>query len=522
MSENASLKRLESECTQSQHAIMKLRVLAIVLLLLVPLARAAEMTVAWSVPLDYVAPSQKSWRNIPKLEQPPGQSAFFHPGDELWDLSRGFMGMRVEDGSEHEAGLDPSLARLDPADLKGFRKWPGKWLVWNARSGMLVARGSETDILMTEELMNFANLPVILRTKLELLSGPEGKLRTVAVGTQGGELATAEAEGLKMEIAPLDGGHSGHGEARLKAAWEVNGGPWSLDTVFTVHFGERIRIATHGRGEEHWELFATLTREFFHGVPVSESRLRETVKGIEPWLLGSTEPSLAPEPVDLPAPDDSLKLKIYRVPPQLLQIMGIIPADRGSDSNPVDPFDDGDRPTPPPVGTPPLPPGWEGWTPGCLDVSGSLKRKGITFEKEGSFAFFNPRTKSLLLSTTLINHDQFETLVQGLDCYVSNDIWVSSNPESGGWGLTARSGELAKLSGKREGKEMSFEIEPTLGDSGLVELRYAFDSRAEAGGGIDIVSCSTLLKGCPQTIGSHQVSGKDEQKVVLTASYLYD
>jgi hypothetical protein len=69
---------------------------------------------------------------------------------------------------------------------------------------------------------------------------------------------------------------------------------------------------------------------------------------------------------------------------------------------------------------------------------------------------------------------------------------------------------------------MSFEIEPSLEDAFFTGLRYEFDNRTESGGGISISASSKFLMGCPQTIGSHQASGREEQKVVLTASYLYN
>ncbi|WP_035609467.1 hypothetical protein [Haloferula sp. BvORR071] len=493
---------------------MKLRLLALVLLIFPLLLKAAEITAAWSVPLDYVAPSHESWGNTPKLKKPPGQSAFFQPGDELWDLSRGFMGARLPD--DGEGILDKRPERFEPGDLRGFRKWPGKWLVWNARSGMLVARGSETDILMAGELMNFANLPVTLRARFELSTGSAEKLRTVALAAQSGEQATAEGEGLEMEARLLDPGHHGYGDAALKGAWEVNGERWAVETSFTVHYGERTRIAAHGTGEERWELFATITREFFHGVPVSESRGRETEKGIERWPLEAGR-----EGFEASKAGDSPNLRIYHVAPDFFAGPSAGIEKAGGAAAP-DPFGPEEAPATPQVGAPSLPGGWDGWLQGeFIDLRAVMKGKGMSLDREGDFAVMNPRTHSVLLFGASLDHDLFELLVDGIGCYIRNDVWLSSNPESGGWGLTARSGESAALYGTRDGEEMSFKIEPILDDPSFVQLGYKFDNRAEARGGVRVEASSKFLLGSPQTIGSRQVSGRDEEKVVITAAYLY-
>lgn len=494
------MKRLEPEGRRFQHGIMRSGIFFAVLLVLAPFAWAAEMTAAWKVPLDYVSPHSMGGGKLPKLAKPPGESAFFQPGDELLDLSRGFMGMRVK---------DDGITR-DPADLLGFRKWPGKWLVWNARSGMLVVRGSEMDILMTEDVMKFVNLPVTLRTRLELSSGSAEKLRTVTLGAQHDKRAKAEGEGLKMSIKLLDPGHIGYGDAALAASWEVNGEPWSLETAFTVHYGERTRIAAHGTGEERWELFATITREFFHGVPVSASRWRETKQGIEPWPLGEESSRMGG--------GNALEVGVYRVPPDLLARLGVESEEAGA----VDPFRPEKEPAIAKMGAG-QPGGWEGWVlDDYTDMREIMRQKGVRLEDEGSFAVFNPRTNSVLVRASSMDHDLFGVLVADSGCYLRGDLWVTSNPESGAWGLTARSGDRASLRSSRDGRDMNFEIEPSLEDAFFTQIQYEFKNRAEAGSGISVSAASKFLLGSPQVIGSHQAPGREEQKVVLTASYLYE
>lgn len=486
---------------------MKLWVRSIILLVLAPLAWAAGINAAWKVPLDYVSPQQMGGGKIPKLQKPPGESAFFQPGDELWDLSRGFMGVRLPENGKVE----------DRADLRGFRKWPGEWLVWNARSGMLVARGSETDIVMAGELMNFANLPVTLRAKFELSVGSAGKLRSVTLGAQSGKRATAEGEGLEVEAELLDPGHTGPGGAKLRANWEVNGEPWSLETAYSVHYGERTRVAAHGMGEERWELFATVTREFFHGVPIPASRWRETAKGIEPWML-EEEGSQLESDAEIAA-DDALELRAYRVPENWLKLLGV----GREEGEPVDPFGPEEDPPLPKIGAPALPGGWEGWLQDeFLDVREVMRQKGLSFREVSSFATFNPQHRSVLVFASSMDQDLFGQVAYGIGCYIPSDVWVSSNQESGAWGLAVRSGESSKLAGKRGDKKMKLEIEPLLDSSSFVQLRYEFDNRAEAGGGVSVDAASKFLMGTPQVIGSSQAAGREERKVALSVSYLYE
>lgn len=106
-------------------------------LLLSAAAVHASMTAAWKVPVElYASLSEEGSR---KLTAPPGASAFFHPGDELWDIAEQVMWHSPASLHDREGKPEP---------------WPGEWLVWNARSGMIVARGSEIDLLLLDQTLD--------------------------------------------------------------------------------------------------------------------------------------------------------------------------------------------------------------------------------------------------------------------------------------------------------------------------------------------------------------------------------
>ena len=121
----------------------------------------ASVTVAWKMPVERVAPS---FAESPPLDKPPGDSAFFQPGDKLWDLSKEVI-WRVPDDAKVEEEADP-FAVTEPGQVEV--DWKGDWIVWNSRSGMIVARGSWHDVLVAEEVLGCEKLPKVIRARIEV------------------------------------------------------------------------------------------------------------------------------------------------------------------------------------------------------------------------------------------------------------------------------------------------------------------------------------------------------------------
>lgn len=96
--------------------------------------QAAEI-VAWKVPLNRYTSENPLSPNIQRCKAAPEASPFFKEGDELWDLKN----------AKPDAPDDQKLS-LD-------------WLVWNASSGQLVAKGHWVDISRLDEFLGPYHLP---------------------------------------------------------------------------------------------------------------------------------------------------------------------------------------------------------------------------------------------------------------------------------------------------------------------------------------------------------------------------
>lgn len=147
-------------------------------LLLSAAAVHASMTAAWKVPVElYASLSEEGSR---KLTAPPGASAFFHPGDELWDIAEQVMWHSPASLHDREGKPEP---------------WPGEWLVWNARSGMIVARGSEIDLLLLDQTLDvLEKIPLLLRTKFETVQGPAAETRILSCVSKNGTKSQRPSE----------------------------------------------------------------------------------------------------------------------------------------------------------------------------------------------------------------------------------------------------------------------------------------------------------------------------------------
>ena len=132
-------------------ATMKTLLGVMVWLLLAWVCPAAEI-VAWKVPLSRYVDAGLAAKGIVRCKSAPEASPFFKDGDELWDLKR------VE---------RVGFAAPDP---------PFEWVVWNATSGRLVAKGEWNAIWQTYQDIGFERLPRQCRITAEVIDVPaDGK-----------------------------------------------------------------------------------------------------------------------------------------------------------------------------------------------------------------------------------------------------------------------------------------------------------------------------------------------------------
>lgn len=457
----------------------------------------AEVTAAWKVPIGHFVPDHENNAKVRKLEKPPGESGFFQQGDELWDVSGALIWDKpVFD----EGGTDPFELPVKVEKIP----WKGEWIVWNARSGMFVARGTWEEIRHVEEVLEFQALPIVLRSRLSLVEGREGGddkpglERSISVVSRSGEKAAFGIDGMKSEIEATAHAKDGLSDVSISLVWPgaIDQSEWKVATTVAVEESKSIRIARHGTGAGAWELFLNTSRELCDGTPKAEARWMEWKGAIIPWIETSFGGRMSPrERVD------QNRWVAWYSP----GFHGIVDLD-GSDGN---------------VAEIDAPSDLAKWARGTfIDVSGWLKTKGIDTSAPGFFAGYDPVAARTFLAAGTEAHDFYSELALGES--IGAKVWIESNAASGSWGLACRSGEKAGIALKqRDQEDLVFEIEPTIGNgSFILDLRYRCDAWDGKGKRGRLQSAATMLSGTSLEVGRYKPSSGDEIPVVFTGTIL--
>jgi hypothetical protein len=462
----------------------------------------ASVTVAWKLPVDVFAPGYRGLDPLGeeppkkhKLAKPPGESVFFEAGDELWDVSQ-------------EVIQQARLRRKTGDPAKGIQ-WGGQWMVWNARSQMIVARGSEADIMMAGAALDLSVLPVLARTKLELVRGGDAKGREVSALSSSGETARVKVDGIEAAVRAVDGGwHGGLTEQDILLSWQSG----EMKGEVSVHldlYDLRTRIARFGSGEDQWEVFATGGMAYSHGVPISEVRWKEEHGKTVAWPLRETsESAIAPL-------DENLKIAIFKVRPDLPSLLG------GGDDGEEDPFGGEDRP--PALAMIPVSEELGRWMGGeLLDLKPLLRRNGVKLDYPKAYAGYDRVSDRLFVIATPTELDLCELTVRGVGCSISRGAWTETDAASGNWGLACRSGEESWIKLSSGDRVAEFKIRPEFRESWPnVDTAYKMDSLVEGRVEGSFESRVKLLDAIPSQIGSCKPEDGKERKVMLTVDVGY-
>lgn len=463
----------------------------------------ASLTVAWKLPVDVFAPGYRGLDPLgdppreakQKLAKAPGESAFFEPGDELWDVS--------------SEVIKQARARRDIGDpLKGI-KWAGEWMVWNARSQMIIARGSEADIMMAGAALDLSVLPVLARTKLELVRGSDPKGREVSVLSSSGETARIKVDDIEVTVRAVDGGLAGGlTEQDIFVSWQSG----EMKAEVSVHldlYDTRSRIARFGSGADQWEVFATGGMAYSHGVPISELRWKEEGGKVVVWSLRETsESAIAPL-------DEKLKIGIFKVRPNLPSFLG------GEEDVEEDPF--GGKDVPPALATIPVSEELARWVDGeLLDVKSLLRQNGIKLDYPKAYAGYDRISNRLFVIASSTELDLCEQIVSGVGCFISRGAWTETDAATGNWGLACRSDEESSIKLRSGDRTAEFKIRPEFGDSWPgIDTIYKVDLMTEGNVRGTFESRAKLLNAIPSQIGSYQSKDGEEVKVSLTVTAGY-
>ncbi|QJE96867.1 hypothetical protein [Luteolibacter luteus] len=455
---------------------------------LLAMLSAQGMTAAWKVPLEGFVENLEADDRVKKLGTAPGNSAFFQEGDELWDVSAVLKWERRigEPGDDPFAGGSQRVAAF---------KWTGDWLVWNARSQLVVASGSWMDLRDAEQALGYWSLPILIRSKFEILGGEEDKLkRSLSLVLRSGERAQARWEGGSLDLEGIAGSTDAI-DLRWTYDWPTGeeGQTWSVVSATTLKEGERTLLAAQGQDERRWQLFTTVTIEVIDGTLRSQVRLIEESGRIVSWQpeVRNFEPFLRPLP-------GGLVLGVFEVFPDFAERLD---PEFGKKAALAE-----------------SPPQAKDWVRGLrVDARPLLAGQGIKIEGEGSFATFDARGYLVVIA---------DAKALDLVTQMTTPLWdppppsirIGANAEAGGWLLTTRSGEKAEIKRSRMGAtEALFVIEPILGgQEHLMDVRYTIDAIKGTKVSGRVESQATLEVGKPKAVACFSSDGEEATNLILT------
>jgi|GEM_PF-4716517 len=241
------------------------------------LSSQAGEVVGWKAPLAWVArdlPAQGA--GLEGKLTPPEPSVFFLPSDELMEL--------------RFAELFGQALALD-------------WVVWNARSGMLVAKGEIDNLSRLEELLKLNQMPSQCRIVVELFDvppggGPPGGKLALGLSAFGrsGTVLTASTQGatgeLKFEAGPISGPSGTSISLPLQVSGRRAGGT-TLEATTLLHLsaGQPWWVAHDFEGTKGLDVVVTGFVELIDGTALQQTRWIQSGKEMLP-LAAQLRPEL--------------------------------------------------------------------------------------------------------------------------------------------------------------------------------------------------------------------------------------
>ena len=490
---------------------MKKHFFPIYLLLAISVCPAAEI-VGWKVPLSRFVGRGLEADGIVRIKSAPEASPFFKEGDELWDLK--------------EARLD---TRDDP-------KLSLDWLIWDATSERLVAKGSWTDLCAIHEILRADALPRHLKLTVAIcevvadaapLAENAKPVSKLSICVRSGQNATANwgGNGSSLEV---DAGvefveTDPFVDVRLLVtAKEPDQLGLRVNTAFTLKSGCPLWVARDFDGKQGLDLQASGTLESMDGTPLREVMMIQ--KGNATQSLWPQQRSHEYERV--PVEGGGWLMSCFMSPGQLEEII------KGSrQSSEADPFaepSEQERPKLPRAASVKPPAlisssldhevldATEWLRKGVLNLAGNL-------ELRGSFVGYDPIGQRFYFYSS--NQTAVEMVSQLLTpmCNHRPALLGVTLDGVGQTRLIGKSGQkasLERITGK-ETVERSFEIEPTIGENDdVMDLRFVFEDRTDAKKITEINSSNTLSVGKPLEVFSDMGADRETRSLRLMGEVL--
>lgn len=391
-------------------------------------------TVAWRIPLELVVDGGVDHPAVSRLDGAPGESGFLEPGDELWDLSRVAKGQTI---ANPEAILAAKPAENeDPfAWTRGVETrfeieevdFAGDFVIWNARSQMIVARGSLAQLHFLEDFVDLQSHPYGISTTFTLRSG--GAEKSLTIHSRSGEIASAKNQDFKVEIAPIAYPLNPFGELTFDTEIADVG----VSTTTFLGRDTETRVARWLIGDAEHALF-------------TQYRL------ITSWEIGIDEIQFVEEDGRiLPQPDaDALKLDGRVLPNGLrARVIGYRPTQLAS----FWPEDTAIRRLT-------LPERLEPWIPGgLLDLNPFVKAFGVTFEHPDAMVGYDALEDRVVAVNTPENLDIVEQIFTGLGPNEIELLELEFRWPNGLASIVVPSGQKASLSHLTDdGKQTFLEV----------------------------------------------------------------
>lgn len=437
--------------------------------LLLPLVATATETVAWRIPLDMVVSGGISHPGISRADKVPGESKFFQPGDELWDLSKAIKASMDIRNYDHEVNpFEPTTPHITRTEEESFE---GEFVVWNARSESIVARGTPHQLGVVDQAIDLMSRPKQL--KISLLSASEDAEQELHLMVRSGEKGDIEEKGRRLEVAAtlaVDGSLVG---VALTATIPVPGGHHEVNTAAILQPGVPIEIARWQLEDTTCKLSMAAETWMAWGVRLNEVR---RIEGQAHRLAGAP---VTEERINGLRFAGGLQGRVFHVPPDFLAR--------------VDPSSS-------PLRRLKLPEALEGFLPPTLiDAREAMEDNGVSFDDELAVAGFDPRGSTLLV----INTPEALDLIEMIACHGSEGPYVARIALE--WGkssasILCRSGEKSSIT--RAVGEKSFPLLETAAniasDKSLIDCMIQFrtpDERMEMNNAVTITDGGRLELG---------------------------
>lgn len=410
-------------------------------------------TVAWQIPVELVVEGGLEHPEITKLEESPAASAFFKPGDELWDLSRAIKGAMVvvpfkfpvrnqEDPFAPEAVVQPPL-KTEPIPFDG------EFVVWNRRSEMIIGRGTPASLGLIEDAIRLQAQPFSVITTFTHMSG--GREKIFKILTRSGERGSAKDDHFDVEVAPSAFIRNPIVDLNLC----IDVAEHRIQTSVFLQRRTRQPIASWKDGPNKHTLLAKSNLEMAWGVPADRIQFVETGSQIVPM------PDADALDLDQLKLDTDLSARVLRVPPDFVSHL-LKPGVQGLRLN-----------TPPAV---------QKWIPkGLIDLSPGMRPHGVGFAHPGAMVGYDPLKCRVIAVHTPENLDLIEMICSGLGPEIPVSLMIKFEWQDGLASIAMLAGakaEIARLDGDQF--VALLEAAPSVSHSGIIDVVYRLNPAARS------------------------------------------